>query len=125
MLGKEGRYGFALACVVSLSVCLAIGASDPNTPSWLLFMCVHHVPIFKYIGYMLLILQIRMSPLFLTTGKSRATEFKDAEYLVCSPVELINSFLHWKVAQSSRAAVSYCVKLLLVFGFQAELLLSY
>ncbi len=56
-----------------------------------------------------------MSPQVFTTGKSRAREFKHVTDLVCSPVELINSFLDWKVAQSSRGAVSYCVKLLLVF----------
>lgn len=63
--------------------------------------------------------------LFFTTGKSRATDFKPVTHLVCSPVELINSFLPWKVAQRSGPAVGYCVKLLLVFRFQALLLVSY
>lgn len=66
-----------------------------------------------------------MFPLVLTAGKSRPTEFKDVAHLICGPVELINSFVQWKVAQSSGAAVSYYAKLLLVFGFQAVLLVSY
>lgn len=48
-----------------------------------------------------------MFPLVLTAGKSRPTEFKDVAHLICGPVELINSFVQWKVAQSSGAAVSY------------------